>query len=73
MIHNTMRLTEAPKEIATLTREVWDKLFEAYGFDTFHPLEGRGVLKATLNLRREGAEGALQRLCDRGFATSQNL
>lgn len=70
MKFNTMRLTAMPEEIATLTRKAWNELFDAYGFNTFHPIEGRGVLKATLHMGRAEAEPMLQKLIDRGYATA---
>ena len=68
MIYNTMRLTEAPEEIATRPRKSWDAIFNAYGFETFHPIEAKGVLMVTLGIRRDEAERILQILLDRGSA-----
>jgi len=69
--YNTMRLTTAPSEIATGTRKAWDNLFDAFGFDTFHPIEGRGIIMYSLRrgaISRSEAQAIMQRLVDRGFA-----
>ena len=68
MTYNTMRLTEAPEEAATRTRKSWDAIFNAYGFETFHQIEAKGVLMAVHGIRRDEAERILQILLGRGSA-----
>ena len=68
MKFNTMRLTEAPVEIATRVRLSWDALFNTYGFETFHPIEARGALRASMGIRQDEAERILGILLDRGAA-----
>ncbi len=67
MKYNTMRLTNTPEETDTNAKQFWNKLFDAYGYDAFHPIEGKEVLKASLDINSSEAEAALQRLFDRGF------
>jgi len=69
-LYNTMRLTSAPGEGYTTLTKFWNALFDAYGFDTFHPMEGRGVLRATHALQRLSAVRALETLVSHGFAIS---
>jgi len=67
--HTTMRLTEAPAEIASTTRKVWDALFDTYGFNPFHPIEGRGTLFASFpTLSRRDIYRIMESMIDRGFA-----
>ena len=66
--YNTMKLTTTPEEVASNTRKAWDILFDAFGFDTFHPIEGRGVLMHVLHLGRGIVQYTMQSLADRGYA-----
>lgn len=69
MRFNTMRLTSTPDEAyATRVRHSWDAIYNAYGFETFHPVEAKGVLMAIWGIRRDEVERILQIFLDRGYA-----
>ncbi len=68
MLRDTMKLTNTPADTDITAGLAWNALFDAYGFDDFHLIEGRGVLKATLDMGRNEAIPILQSLVDKGFA-----
>ena len=67
---NSMRLADTPDETSSATRKAWDVLFNAFGHEAFHPIEGRGALISSLDMTRSEAESMLLRILDRGFAVA---
>lgn len=67
---STIRLNEAPAGIGTGMYKAWSALFEVYGFDGFHPIEGRGVLRASLGLSIQEAVSRLESLVANGYAAT---
>jgi len=66
-----MRLTSSPEDAGANTKQAWDALFDVYGNEAFHPIEGRGVLMtvfASRNVRRSEAIALMQRMIDKGYA-----
>jgi len=68
--HKTMRLTRAPEVEGPNVTHTWNALFDTYGYETFHPIEALGALRATRGIRRDVAEAQLNKLVELGLATA---
>lgn len=65
--YNTARLGRKPGDGFYGSQDAWDALESAFGTDTFHPIEARGILMSAYHVRRSEANTTLQTMLDRGF------